>query len=134
MTDLQPKSLWVPVPRSRPMEGDSSCRIRSKRSRRPSLGADFESMPFSIKILLEAVVRGTATATIIKEDDIRSTRGVEARAIPASDEDPVRAGAGDSARFHRRTRGRRLGGDALDHEASRRRARLSSIRPCRSIW
>ncbi len=110
----------------------------------PALEAQFPdvaALPFSLKILLENLLRREDDA-FVKADDIRALAGWSA-ATSAAEGNLVHAGARAAAGLHRRAVRRRSGGDARRHRsrsaAIRRRSircsrwSSSSITRCRSI-
>ena len=65
-------------------------------------GLDVDSLPYSLKVLLENLLR-TEDGANITADDIRALAGWDADAEPEQG-DPVHAGPGDHAGLHRRAR------------------------------
>ena len=73
-------------------------------------GFDLRRMPYSMKILLENLLRYEDGVTV-KKDDVAAVAGWDPEGA-AFARDRVPAGARAVARLHRRPGGRRLGGDA----------------------
>ncbi len=82
-------------------------------------GVDVESLPYSLKVLLENLLR-TEDGANITADDIRGA-GRLGRRRRAEQRDPVHAGARDHAGLHRRALRGRPGHDARGRRGARRR-------------
>ena len=108
-------------------------RTRSSGSTRSTGdGLDVESLPFSLKVLLENLLR-TEDGADITADDIRALAGWDADAEPGQG-DPVHAGPRDHAGLHRRPVRRRPRHDARGDGRPRRRPVARSTRSRRPRW
>ena len=88
-------------------------------------------LPFSMKVLLENLLRIEDGRTVTKED-IQAVAQL-AQGQDLGPRDRVPPGARADAGFHRRSGGGRSRRDARRDEDARRRSRRRSIRWCRSI-
>ena len=102
------------------------------RRGRPATASTSTSLPFSLKVLLENLLR-TEDGADITADDIRALAGWDADAEPEQG-DPVHAGARDHAGLHRRALRRRPGHHARGDGRPRRRRRPRSTRSRRPSW
>ena len=91
-----------------------------------------ERLPFSLKILLENLLRREDGLTV-RAEDIAALAQWDAKAEP-SQRDRLHAGPRAAAGLHRRAGGRRSGGHARRHEARWAAIRPRSIRCSRSSW
>ena len=89
-------------------------------------------LPFSIRVLLEAVLRN-CDGYEVTEHDVKNLAGWNATA-PAGDRSPLQAGPGGAARLHRRALRRRSGGHARAPCSGWAAIRSGSTRWCRSTW
>ena len=95
-------------------------------------GLDVSTLPFSLKVLLENLLR-TEDGADITGDDIDALAGWDADAEPEQG-DPVHARPRDHAGLHRRAVRRRPRHDARGHGRPRRRRRPRSTRWHRPSW
>ena len=82
--------------------------------------ATIANLPFSIRVLLESVLRN-CDGYAVPEEDVKNLAGWNA-ADAGPGRDSLQAGPRRAARLHRRAGGRRSGGDAGGHEAAGRRS------------
>jgi hypothetical protein len=92
---------------------------------------DVASLPFSLKVLLENLLRTEGNGAVTAAD-IEALASWDAKAEPSGDR--LHAGARAAAGLHRRSRGRRPGGDARRDRRDGRRPRRRSTRSCRPSW
>ena len=90
---------------------------------------DVARLPFSLKVLLENLLRTEGNGSV-SAADIEALAGWDASAA-AEQGDRVHPGAGADAGLHRRSRGRRSGGDARRDGARWAATPPGSIRSCR---
>ncbi len=93
---------------------------------------DVARLPFSLKVLLENLLRTEGNGSVTAAD-IEALAGWDARR-PAEQGDRVHAGAGADAGLHRRAGGRGSGGDARRDGRHGRRSRAGSTRSPRPSW
>ena len=89
-------------------------------------------LPFSMKVLLENLLRNEDGRTVTKDDIKAVAEWLKTKTLRPRDRLPP--GARADAGLHRRAGGGRSRRHARRHEGARRRSRRRSIRWCRSIW
>ena len=109
-TALVPRARWTST--GSPTRSTGSSAVEGD-------GLDVDSLPFSLKVLLENLLR-TEDGEDITADDIKALAGWDADAEPGQG-DPVHAGARDHAGLHRRAVRRRPRHDARGDGGPRRR-------------
>ena len=112
--------------------GDQSYADLPARPRSPATASTSSSLPFSLKVLLENLLR-TEDGADITADDIRALAGLGRRGR-ARQGDPVHAGARDHAGLHRRAVHRRPGHHARGDGRPRRRRHQDQPARARPSW
>ena len=97
-----------------------SAAVRDLEPRARSSRSNVDRLPFSLKILLENLLR-FEDGVNVKKSDIEALLAWDPKAAAAS-RDRLHAGARDHAGLHRRAVHRRSGGHARGHRAARRRS------------
>ena len=93
---------------------------------------NIERLPFSIRVLLENVLRN-CDGYVVTEEDVKTLANYNAQS-PAPVEIPFKSGARGDAGLHRRAGRRRSGGDASGVPSDSAAIPRRSIRSSRSIW
>ena len=93
---------------------------------------DVARLPFSLKVLLENLLRTEGNGSVTA-DDVEKLARWDAKAEPA-ERDRLHARARDPAGLHRRAGGRRPRGDARRDEPTSAATRRRSTRSCPSSW